>query len=404
MNGFNVKVGEHEKEHFIKSLLANNVRRGKILAIIILLYEVVLAIIDVSAFVFKADRRFQFSNYLIMYLTMIVINVAYLTIIHWYKKQPNKTMTQMRIMDSSITVYITLMMSWGSIISLMDQRLYGQIIVFMVNMITCSVIYYLHNEKAMISYTIATLILLIGLPFFQSSHSVLIGHYVNIVFFVVVSWVASRIIFYSFYNDFKSKLLLHNSNQLLKKEIEQNSKINTKLAEANRHLMELTLVDELTGIPNRRSFNNYIEIVLENYAKKPLSLSIVMIDIDNFKGYNDYYGHSKGDEVLTKVANQINSIYRYEKDFFARLGGEEFIYIALDCKENEVEALAEKIRDSVSSLKIVHYLSKHGYVTISLGVCTMQISNSTDVEQCISLADKALYVAKANGRNCVAKI
>lgn len=397
-----IDIEEAEKEYFIRCILTDNFHRGKIFAIQIIVVELILVGLNISAAILKVDSRFHFSAYLIMYLIMILINSVYLLWIKRFKDLNDKSHSQLRTLEIGLVVYITLLMSWGSIISLMDQKLYGQLMVFMVNMIACSVVFFLDNKKIIIPYVCSVLIIFLGLPFFQSSRDILIGHYVNLCVFIIISWIASRIIFQSYCRDHKTKRELQQTNILLEKEIEQNSVINLKLAAANIQLNELALLDELTGIPNRRSFRNHIDIAFERYVKENTLLSIIMIDVDYFKQFNDNYGHNEGDKVLIAVANQIYSVVRHNKDFVARWGGEEFIYTAFNTNRAEIGKIAETIRHKVFDLKIPHGFSKNwSYVSVSIGTCTIEVRGKADVSKGIEQADKALYLAKTSGRNCV---
>jgi diguanylate cyclase (GGDEF)-like protein len=397
-----IDMEECEKEHFRRSALADNLHRGRIFAILMIVFELILAGLDICALIYKVDGRFNYRSYLIMYLVMILINSIYLLSINSSNELKDKSLSQLRNMEIGLVAYITFIMSWGSIISLMDQNLYGQLMVFMVNMIACSVVFFLDNKKIIIPYVCSVLIILIGLPFFQSSSDVLIGHYVNLGIFIVISWIASRIIFQGYYSDFKSKGMLQKTNNLLKWEIEQNSVTNQKLAAANFQLNELALLDELTGIPNRRSFRNHIDIAFERYVNENSLLSIIMVDIDWFKRFNDNYGHNEGDKVLIAVANQIFSVVRHNKDFVARWGGEEFIYAAFNTNAAEIGKIAETIRRKVLDLKILHRFSEnYDNISVSIGTSTIEVRGKGDVSKGIEQADKALYIAKSSGRNCV---
>lgn len=397
-----IDIEECEKELFKRSVLNENFHRGRILAIALIVFELILASMDISAAIFKVDDRFYFSSYLIMYLLIILINSIYLLYINKFINLKGESIGHLRNSENVLVAYITLIMTWGSIVTLMDQKLYGQLMVFMVNMIFCSVLYFLDNEKIIISYSCSVVIILIGLPFFQSSSDVLIGHYVNLGIFILISWLASRIVFLSHYSDFKSKRMLQKTNILLERQIEQNSRINQELAVANFQLKELSLLDELTGIPNRRSFRNHIDIAFERYVNETSILSIIMVDIDYFKQFNDSYGHNEGDRVLIAVANQINSVVRHNMDFVARWGGEEFIYAAFNTNETEIGKIAETIRSKVLDLKIPHGFSKKwDYISVSIGTCTIDVAGKVDVGKGIERADKALYLAKTSGRNCV---
>jgi len=399
-----ITIQECEKENFRKKILADNFRRGRILAKIMIGLESILVIICVTASILKVDNRFNFSYYLIMYMSLILINIIILFFINRFKDLKQKTSSELRNIEMGLVAYITLIMSWGSIISLLDQKLYGQLMVFMVNMITCSVMFFLDNKKRLVPYVFSILIILVGLPFFQDSKDVLIGHYVNLFVFVVISWLASKIIFQSYCSDFSSKALLKKTNVLLEREIEHNDTINKKLTAANLQLKELALIDELTGIPNRRSFRNHIEVAFESYVQEGSLLSVIMVDIDYFKDYNDNYGHNEGDKVLKAVANQINSVVRHTMDFVARWGGEEFIYATFNTNEEEIAKIAETIRSNVFDLQISHESSKAwGFISVSLGTCSIEVGGKANVGRAIEQADKALYLAKTSGRNCVKK-
>jgi diguanylate cyclase (GGDEF)-like protein len=307
--------------------------------------------------------------------------------------------------ENSMVLYITLVMIWGSIISLMDQKLYGQLMVYMVNMIACSAMYYLDNKKVLIPFGVSILVLFSGLPFFQSSKDVLIGHYVNLIVFSFLSWLTSRILYLNYCGDYKNRILINKSNILLANEIEENRIINIKLKEANEKLQELVLKDELTGIPNRRGLNSYIDFIYEYSLDKGSLVSIIMMDIDHFKQFNDNYGHNAGDKVLICVAEQINSAAGYSKHFAARSGGEEFVYVAIHTNEKQVADIAEAIRKKIEELRIPHkYPQDEKYVSISLGTSTVKVNRKDDIFQCIESADKALYKAKTSGRNRVVGI
>lgn len=391
-----------ERDNFERSIFATNIHRGRILAIIFIGFELILSLIDISALFLNIDHRFQYKNYLIMYLGMFFINILFLVFTRKLKNTKNIPIKRLRKFEMGLIIYITAIMSWGSIMSLMDQKLYGHLMVFMVNMITCSVLYLLDNRKTLIPYIVSILILFIGLPFFQNSGNILIGHYINLTIFIVISWLVSRIVYFNFYNDFKSKVLLEESKNLLQKEIKQNVIINNKLTAANLQLKKLALVDELTGIPNRRSFRKYIDSAFENFIAENAMISFMMVDIDYFKQFNDTYGHSEGDKVIIAVASQIKSIVGYSMDFAARWGGEEFIYIAFDIDAEGIKNAAEKLRNKIYELKIPHKNSKiHNYITVSIGVSTIMAKGEGDVSKGIELADKALYFAKESGRNCV---
>lgn len=398
-----VEMSPGDREGLRRRMLYDNIRRGRGLAAMIIGFEICLAAMDAGASFMKVDNRFHFTLYLAMYAVMILANLVFVLLTRGLKDLSNLSSVRLVRLERRMTGYIALLMCWGSFLSLMDQKLYGQLIVFMVNMVTCSVLFYQNNKQVFVPYALSFAILLVGLPFFQQSSDVLVGHYVNLVFFVVVSWISSRILYVRYCNDYKSRMLLMKTNAQLEIEIETNKTTNQLLTHANRQLRKLSLVDELTGIPNRRSFRNYIDTVFAGPMREKMLFSVVMIDLDFFKEYNDNYGHNEADLVLAAVAGQIQRIVRHELDIAARWGGEEFVYAAFDLEPQEALSVAEKIRENVLKLQIPHAFSKAcGCISASLGLCTLEIQDKGDISRCIERADKAMYRAKAEGRNRIA--
>ena len=174
----------------------------------------------------------------------------------------------------------------------------------------------------------------------------------------------------------------------------------TELKETNVALKDMVVNDSLTGVHNRRFFD---EQVRQLWAEKTLMqqpFALIMLDIDYFKIYNDTYGHQAGDECLRLVAQRIKQTLKRQSDILCRYGGEEFVILpGGDMKQ--AKALAEQIRHDVSEMRLEHTGSSYNRVTISLGVsCRVPTVNET-FELLIQLADAALYESKEKGRNCV---
>ena len=175
-----------------------------------------------------------------------------------------------------------------------------------------------------------------------------------------------------------------------------------ELAAANRQLRELASLDGLTKLVNRRGFDESFEREWKRAVRLCRELSIIMIDVDHFKAYNDTCGHLAGDEVLKTVAESLRGKLRRPTDLVARYGGEEFVALLPETNEAGAAALAEEMRTSVERLEIVYpTLSARTQVTISLGVATAFPEEMPAPTKLLESADAALYRAKANGRNCV---
>lgn len=161
----------------------------------------------------------------------------------------------------------------------------------------------------------------------------------------------------------------------------------------------LALRDKLTGLYNRHYLIEQLEYLLAQHRRHKKRSSVMMIDLDNFKKVNDYYGHIIGDMALRAVAECVHRICR-DSDILTRYGGEEFIIVCHDTDINEGSQLAERIRRSVECLTI-ESLGFPGPQTISIGVYELSPDEELTVDQLIRKADKALYRAKEEGRNKV---
>jgi len=175
-----------------------------------------------------------------------------------------------------------------------------------------------------------------------------------------------------------------------------------QLLRLNQKLEEHSTRDGLTGIPNRRYFDEHL-ISEWNRARRSMKpLSLIMVDIDNFKAYNDTYGHLNGDECLRIVANTLSRGVRRPADIVARFGGEEFAILLPETTLDGAANLAENLRRQIELLEIPRKNSDlQGKVTISLGVASMIPSSAINPENLLERADKALYRAKHLGRNRV---
>lgn len=173
-----------------------------------------------------------------------------------------------------------------------------------------------------------------------------------------------------------------------------------QLEKSNAELQRLSSLDGLTGIPNRRQFDETLKHEWQRAQRESTPLSLVLIDIDYFKLYNDTYGHQRGDECLKRVAVVLAESVSRPSDLVARYGGEEFVAVLPCINADGAEKMAERFRRAVQALEITHDASEAGaYVTISAGVATLVPSPANTLESFIETADRALYQAKEQGRN-----
>jgi len=168
-----------------------------------------------------------------------------------------------------------------------------------------------------------------------------------------------------------------------------------------RTIENVSMLDQLTGIPNRRCFDKHLNIEWKQAIREQTVISFLMMDLDRFKNLNDTYGHQQGDVVLKTVAGIFQNSLRRPCDFTARWGGEEFVVLLPNTSLEGAIGVAEHIRSSVEDLKIFTEDGVSIKTTISIGVTACNPKSNFPLEKFISNADKALYMAKEAGRNKV---
>ncbi|HEY0339846.1 MAG TPA: GGDEF domain-containing protein [Steroidobacteraceae bacterium] len=167
-------------------------------------------------------------------------------------------------------------------------------------------------------------------------------------------------------------------------------------------IAELAQRDPLTGTRNRRVFDEHLELLWQQAVVNGRGLALLLIDIDHFKAYNDFYGHQAGDLALRQVAQTIQKLIHRPLDILTRYGGEEFAVILYDVDDRQAWDIAERIRAVVGELNIEHRASgPFSRVTISVGVAALKPTAERSPSGALQLADQALYEAKRLGRNCV---
>jgi diguanylate cyclase (GGDEF)-like protein len=172
-----------------------------------------------------------------------------------------------------------------------------------------------------------------------------------------------------------------------------------QLESANDKLEKLATLDGLTGIANRRRFEEFLSQEWHRSIRTRTPLSALLMDVDHFKKYNDTYGHQAGDECLKSVAAVLSDVVRRANDLAARYGGEEFVVILTDTDEEGAMVVAETIRARIESLQIPHSQSSYQRVTVSVGIATAVAEIETDTNELIAAADRSLYRSKEGGRN-----
>jgi diguanylate cyclase (GGDEF)-like protein len=198
----------------------------------------------------------------------------------------------------------------------------------------------------------------------------------------------------------RAKMRENKTSRLLEERLRLLELRTQQLEKANQDLHRLSYVDELTGIANRRRFEEAFDLEWRRACRAGAALSLIMIDADFFKSFNDAYGHQRGDDCLRLIANTILNTLNRPGDMVARYGGEEFMVLLPGINARGAAEVAETIRSRVEAMEIRHEASSGNKImTISLGVTTTYPTRGFSSAALIASADRALYRAKEEGRN-----
>ncbi len=185
-------------------------------------------------------------------------------------------------------------------------------------------------------------------------------------------------------------------------DISERKKLESQLVEANRKLERISMLDGLTGIANRRMYDTALNREWSCAQRNGTHISLIIVDIDHFKEFNDHYGHFEGDRCLQKIAETLQGFASRSTDLCARYGGEEFVILLPGTNREDAFTIAERVRQAICELEIPHKTSAvDDVVTVSAGVSTMTPEKDMLSSELFQQADKMLYLAKQEQRNCV---
>lgn len=365
------------KEEFVVNINEINLTRAKITAVTFIIIEVAELIIlfTIGENIFLPKTHVYYAA---MYTLLILIMIVYLLIFVKLENNISKHGTGINVAGVSFTIMI---LFWCAGISLLDQLSSGQIIVYAISIIAVAVTPIFKPITLLLMYLIAHLPFLFLLPYFQKSSDILWANCINSTTFLIISWMISCMRYKNQVDDFNNRKIIQKKND--------------ELERVNQKLEKLSQIDSLTGIFNRFVFDKTIEAEWDRCKRYFIPLSLIMIDVDFFKAFNDSYGHQAGDDCLRKVSQVLSSSARRSSDTVARYGGEEFAIVLTYMEKESVLEFAEQLRKGVEQLAIPHMCSSvSNYITISLGIYTVIPSDMLSIEQFIKTADEALYEAK----------
>lgn len=189
-------------------------------------------------------------------------------------------------------------------------------------------------------------------------------------------------------------------NKELQEKTKNLEKVTKEMQKINKEIKELSDMDGLTRIANRVRLDEYAQDICQKAYKNKVKVAMMIIDIDNFKEYNDFYGHLIGDDALIKIAKILKKSIENKEGLAARFGGDEFVMIIYDCSLEETKKIAKNITSTLKNKKIVHENSNvNPYLTVSIGLISKIPQKKTTYALLMDFADQALYQAKAKGKN-----
>lgn len=364
----NIQLTKQQYTQFHSCLTASNIARLKVCVWIVIFLECILL-----------GRNFirhgwTFHYYIQLYIALLVASLLVLLLIYQFSKvtdQAKKTRLHFRL----LIFYYVFNLCWGVVITIIDQQSYGHVTAFLTNFMTSTLLFVVSPKQYAAIHTIPIIGLFAGIFAVQPNFNIATAHFINITVFIIFCVIGSRMIYKNYYKNFYQEI---------------------QLSLKNKELEQIAMTDSLTDVYNVRGMRQF---VLKNEQLSHESITIMLLDIDFFKNYNDHYGHLAGNEVLKQVAMTIKEVI--SPHFLARVGGEEFMMIAHDLSSEQAEQLGEEICRSVERLEIKHEQSLVStYVTISLGYVTTKLdATAPSFDELHDQADQALYEAKESGRN-----
>lgn len=372
-----------------KEMVQSNLKGMRTVAWILMYVSFIITLIHYGEIFFDKTERAMVPIYIVIHTVMFYIDVAVLLFVREKRMIINSFNIQKY--EHLIVVYIYTVILLITAISVMDVYFFHHAALYEVMLIIVCTVFALPLRK------IIWIILLTAPTIIASTYMSVGISSENIKIILPISLLIPVGIMIQ-YQTYKARKQFNTQHILLDKEMTKTKQLSELLAVKNNELKEQALKDTLTNLPNRRAFNIKLTKIGQQLHKTQ-SLTVMMIDIDCFKKFNDYYGHLQGDEVISKVASAIEEVAEKYNAFVARWGGEEFVMISQHTQKF-AEPLCEAILEEVRYLKIPHEQSDvDEYVTVSIGMCHAKITTNEHLQTCCELADQALYRAKKNGRN-----
>lgn len=346
-------------------------------------FELVMMAVSLSrpGSLWESQRR---ATYFLLYLSLFVVTLAAMGLGAFARRaRANKPGFFLAV----CYVYAILICVWSSLLSAYSHTADADITVFLYVVLCVSFVVPMRPWQALAMLGGNQLLFTALLALFSAPELDLYSSITNSAIASLLGIIISAAMYRGRVRDFVNRITILRQNE--------------EIIDINRQLSQLVYTDELTRAANRRYLEEKMDDKLEHARAAKKSVAVMMLDLDNFKEYNDIYGHQAGDAALRTFAGVAHDYLKSHDGDFIRYGGEEFVLVLYGYDKNAAKKAAELIRTGLAGAAVVHEAAPNGYLTASVGVHVSPPGEDRTLHQMISHADEALYIAKNSGRDRV---
>jgi diguanylate cyclase (GGDEF)-like protein len=370
------------REAFVRDNSRFNMARIRVLAYF---FIVLSSLFAVYFFRFESVYGYLPTPYAALFhVSNVGMGIVLLVLIGRMKRNPVFFDRFGWMLDKVLIVYVGI---WSMLASLFAQWTHAQITVLLLGILFSAVITFTRPLFLFFYYLVLTSAFVALLPLFQSDPVLYVSHTVNATYFVAIAWFIGATLFRFRMNTFVQHKVIEGQN--------------ARLQEVSDTWENLSTIDALTGVKNRRSFDEEMAKEWNRAIRDHQHFSIAMADLDFFKAYNDRYGHLAGDECLKAIASEIGRHLKRSGDCVYRIGGEEFVVCFANTDLAGSLHACECIRAAIEALSIPHADSPYPTATVSFGLSSLVPDPNSSFPEFLDHVDRLLYEAKKQGRNRV---
>jgi diguanylate cyclase (GGDEF)-like protein len=381
-------ITETDLPDFERALTFSNLLRLRLIAWMMIIATPLIALIDLEAiFNLGWPVAWEMAQVALVIRLALVLGAAGFLIAAGRPRSPAQITDrhrfyQMGCISSALVI--------SALVAGLGQPVRPSIGAYLLAVFTAAAFLHLTLRQTLLAYGPAW-VLLVALLWRLQPDSLRLPDLVNGTLMTLLAVMVSRILYVTRARDFLNERLIEQQRAELEK-------ANLQLAESNHVLHRLSFLDPLTGVPNRRCFDEFLDREWGRAGRDRTPVALLMLDIDHFKRFNDSYGHQAGDACLVEVATAIGGSLHRPADFLARYGGDEFAALLPDTDLEGARRVADRVQRAMAALEVARDGKPLGPVTVSLGMASRKPLREEGPDALLSAADEALYQAKAAGR------